>query len=61
MHLSDFPQPDTQSARAALEFAIDSQSPSLLNHCVRSWLWAAAFARSEGRDYDAGLLYVSAL
>ncbi|HEV7186183.1 MAG TPA: HD domain-containing protein [Leifsonia sp.] len=61
MHLTDFPQPDTRAARAALEFATVSLSPSLLNHCVRSWLWAAAFARSEERDYDAELLYVSAL
>ena len=36
-------------------------SPSLFNHCARSYLWAASLGRSEGLDFDAELLYVAAL
>ncbi len=62
MRLADFSAPDTPAARAALEFASAYHSRALLNHCVRSWLWAAAFARHEDREpYDDELLYVSAL
>ncbi|GIT81888.1 cyanamide hydratase [Leifsonia sp. LS1] len=54
--------PDTPAARAALELATAYHSPSLLNHVIRSWLWAEAFAQHEGRDgIDHELLYVSAL
>jgi cyanamide hydratase family protein with HD domain len=61
MRLADFTPPDTPAARAALEFATVSQSESILNHCVRSWLWAVGFAAAESRDYDGELLYVAAL
>ncbi|MFF1878591.1 HD domain-containing protein [Leifsonia sp. NPDC058230] len=61
MRLADFTPPDTLAAHAALEFATVSQSESMLNHCVRSWLWAAGFAAVESRGYDAELLYVAAL
>ncbi|GAA0421504.1 HD domain-containing protein [Leifsonia naganoensis] len=63
MLLSDLPAaPDTQAAHAARELAAAYHSPALLNHVVRSWLWAEAFAQLEGRDdIDHELLYVSAL
>lgn len=63
MLLSDLPAaPDTQAARAARELAVAYHSPALLNHVVRSWLWAEAFAQREGRTgIDHELLYVSAL
>jgi len=63
MLLSDLPSaPDTQAARAARELATAYHSPALLNHVVRSWLWAEAFAQLEGRTgIDHELLYVSAL
>ena len=62
MHLADISAPDTTAARAALEFASAYHSRSLLNHCVRSWLWAVAFAEQEGRGpFDEELLYVAAL
>jgi len=63
MPLSDLPAaPDTQAARAARELAAAYHSPALLNHVLRSWLWAEAFAQLEGRDgIDHELLYVSAL
>ena len=54
--------PDSPAARAALELATAYHSPSLLNHVIRSWLWAEAFAELEGRDgVDRELLAVSAL
>ncbi|MFD0692253.1 HD domain-containing protein [Actinomadura fibrosa] len=36
-------------------------TPSLLNHSIRAYLWAAAHARVDGIAFDAELLYVSAL
>ena len=36
-------------------------SPALLNHCRRSYVWAAALGDERGIDYDAELLYVSAM
>lgn len=62
MHLADVTAPDTQAARAALEFAAERHSPALLNHCIRSWLWSVGFAELEGRTgIDHELLYVAAL
>ncbi len=59
--LRDFPAPDTPAARAALELATEYHTPSLLGHVLRSWLWAEAFARLEGRPVDRELLHVAAL
>lgn len=62
MRLSDFTPPDTPAAHAALELATAYHSPSLLNHVIRSWLWAEAFAVVEGRrEVDHELLYTSAM
>jgi hypothetical protein len=62
VHLSDFTPPQTGAAQAAHELAAAYHSPALLNHVVRSWLWAEAFATQEGRaDVDHELLYVSAV
>ncbi|QIZ98134.1 HD domain-containing protein [Leifsonia sp. PS1209] len=62
MRLADFTPPDTQAARAAYEFAAERQTPALLNHCIRSWLWALGFAELDGGDdIDHELLYVAAL
>lgn len=62
MHLTDFTPPSSRAAESALELATAYHSPSLLNHVVRSWLWAEAFAAVEGRtDLDHELLYVSAI
>ena len=62
MHLNDFTPPQTGAARSAYELATTYHSPALLNHVVRSWLWAEAFAATEGRtDFDHELLYVSAV
>jgi hypothetical protein len=62
VQLDDITPPDTRAARAANDFAATYYSESLLNHCVRSWLWAVGFTRLEGRDgVDDELLYVAAL
>ncbi len=62
MHLHDFTAPDTPAASAALELAASYHSPAVLNHVVRSWLWAEAFARIEDRrGVDHELLYTSAV
>ena len=61
MKLADLPQPDTPAARAALEVATAYCSPALVNHCVRSYLWAASYAILHGIDFDAELLYLSSI
>jgi len=52
---------ESAPVRGAREAALHYSSPSLFNHCARSYLWAASLGRSEGVDFDAELLYVAAL
>jgi hypothetical protein len=62
MRLADIPAPDSAAARAALELATEYHTPALLNHVLRSWLWAEGFATVEGlHGIDRELLYVSAV
>jgi len=62
MRLLDLTAPPTQAARAATALAAACHSPALLNHVLRSWLWAEAFALLEDRrGVDHELLYTSAL
>ncbi|MBN6053410.1 HD domain-containing protein [Nonomuraea sp. RK-328] len=61
MKLNDLVIPDTAACRGALEVAARYHTPSLLNHSVRAYLWAAAYARTHGIAFDAELLYVSAM
>ncbi|WP_141579577.1 HD domain-containing protein [Actinomadura sp. WMMA1423] len=53
--------PDTPVCRGALEVATTYETPSLLNHSVRSYLWAAAYGQINGIGFDAELLYVAAV
>jgi hypothetical protein len=53
--------PQTPAATAALSVANRCYSPALLNHCVRSYLWGAAYASARGIAFDDELYYVSAL
>jgi hypothetical protein len=53
--------PETPAAAAALSVATRYYSPGLLNHCVRSYLWGARYARAHGITFDDELFYVSAL
>ena len=62
MQLNEFTPPATPAARAARALAEQYHSESILNHVLRSWLWAEAFAVVEDRgDIDHELLYVSAM
>ncbi|MER7000555.1 HD domain-containing protein [Streptomyces sp. NPDC000410] len=53
--------PGTAACAAALEVATAYCSPALLNHSVRSYVWASAYAADQGIEHDAELLYVAAL
>jgi hypothetical protein len=61
MRLDDLKIPVTSACRAALEVATMYCSPALLNHCVRSYLWAAGYGSAKGIAFDGELLYVSAM
>ncbi|AQZ69134.1 unnamed protein product [[Actinomadura] parvosata subsp. kistnae] len=61
MRFDDLVIPDTPAARGALEVAAQYHTPSLLNHSIRAYLWAAAYAQTRGIAFDAELLYVSAM
>ncbi|RSN07640.1 cyanamide hydratase [Nonomuraea sp. WAC 01424] len=61
MRYDDIVIPDTPACRGALEVATRYQTPSLLNHSVRAYLWAAAYAQTRMIDFDAELLYVSSM
>jgi hypothetical protein len=61
MNLSDLPVPDTATSAAALEVASAYQSPALLNHSLRAYVWAAAHGTERGIHFDPELLYVAAL
>lgn len=53
--------PDTHAARASLEIATSYYSPSLLNHCLRSYHWSSLLAKRNGITFDDELLYVAAM
>jgi hypothetical protein len=61
MPLADIVIPDSAAARTAHEVAAQYHSAALLNHCVRSYLWAASYGTSQGIGYDTELLYVASL
>jgi hypothetical protein len=54
------PIPDSQIARRAEAYLRSTSEPSLVNHCLRSYLWALAIADIENIACDAELLFVSA-
>lgn len=53
--------PGTPACAAARQVAAKYCSVALLNHCARSYIWAAAYGRREGVPYDPELLYVGAM
>jgi hypothetical protein len=53
--------PDSPACRSALEVATEYCSPALLNHSVRSYLWAAYLGAVRAMSVDAELLYAAAL
>ncbi|MEV1241690.1 HD domain-containing protein [Nonomuraea sp. NPDC050022] len=61
MRYDDIVIPDTPVCQGALEVATRYHSPSLLNHSVRAYLWAAAYAGLHEIAFDPELLYVSSM
>src|ERR687894_264921 len=61
MRADDVRVPATLAADAAREVAAEFCSPALLNHSQRSYYFAVGFASVAALDFDAELLYVSAL
>jgi hypothetical protein len=61
MRLADVPHPTSPVAELALEVVTAYSSPALVNHCRRSYVWAAAYAVEHEISFDDELLYVSAM
>jgi hypothetical protein len=61
MRITDAPVPTSPAATAAREVAAEFCSTALLNHSERSYCFAVGFAAVAELDFDAELLYVSAL
>jgi hypothetical protein len=61
MRLADIPVPDSRAAVAAAEVLAHYAAPALVNHCHRSYLFAAALGVKDGLAFDAELLYVASL
>lgn len=53
--------PDTAVCRAAVEVVTAYSSPALVNHCLRSYIWAASYAQHKSIAIDAELLFVAAM
>jgi hypothetical protein len=61
LRLSDVVVPDTPAARAAEETVREFSPEALVNHCARSYVFAASLGAATGIAYDAELLYVAAM
>ncbi len=61
MKIAGFTIPDSPLALDALELATQAQPQFLLNHCVRSFLFAQAIGQSRGEKFDSELLFVSSV
>ena len=59
--VSELLEPPTATAGLALEVARRWCSPALVNHCLRSWVWAKTLGESLGLTLDDELLYVAAM
>jgi len=57
--MTTFPQ--TSAGAAALAVATRFYSSAMLNHCIRSYLWAAMYGAAHDIAFDDELLYVSAM
>jgi hypothetical protein len=53
--------PDSALSRRARELIADVASPCLVNHSVRVYDWAVELARHDRLQFDAEILYVSAM
>jgi hypothetical protein len=55
------PIPDSPIARRAEDLIADVAPAFLVNHSVRAYAWAVELARHDRLEFDAEILYVSAL
>lgn len=53
--------PDSPVARRALEVCRRYSTPALLDHSIRSYLWAAQYAHEHLLGFDQELLFVAAM
>ncbi|HVU76511.1 MAG TPA: HD domain-containing protein [Gaiellaceae bacterium] len=53
--------PDTGPARRVEEICREASSPSLVNHCFRSYAWGALLGVRDGVAWDAELLYAASM
>src|SRR6476660_600021 len=51
--------PDTALAKEAEERVRKLSKPTLYGHCLRTWAFAALFARRDRVDHDEELLYLA--
>jgi hypothetical protein len=61
VQLTDVPVPATPTARAAYDVVSRFSAPALVNHCIRSYLFAASRAALDGLSVDHDVLYVASL
>lgn len=61
MQMTDIPIPDSPATVLAQEVSRRFSSDAMLNHCRRSYLWAAAYAGLNGIGFDEELLYVASM
>lgn len=54
-------RPDTAAAACADEVAIAYCTPAIVNHCLRSYVWAASYATNGAITFDPELTYVSSM
>ena len=59
-HAKMFTIPDSTVARQAEAYLRLTSPAHLVNHCLRSYVWAAAVAILDGVDFDREVLFVSA-
>ncbi|MBA8815489.1 hypothetical protein FHX48_000541 [Microbacterium halimionae] len=53
--------PPTETAKRALDVAQHWCTPAVVNHCLRSWVWARALGESLELDIDLELLFVATM
>lgn len=61
MRMSELTIPTTNAAVLAHEVVTSFSSPSMVNHCVRSYLFAVSYGDLHEIEYDAELLYVASM
>jgi hypothetical protein len=53
--------PDSRVAREAEELCREVSSATLLNHCLRTYVWGSLLGQRDGLDRDDELLYIACM